>query len=595
MKSKKRIDNIPFVVETLLSLLGIPATSGYVEKILTTHPDYPSILAISEALHEWGIETEAAKGTIADLAGIDLPAIALLGNNKYVVLEAVSGSQVTVISSTKGKVNVPIDKFNDMWSGIVLQVVQAKGAQEKNYHRHRKEQFLKKLRQLLIMPGFFILIIVAFAGSLSANSPNHGLIPPGILKIAGLAACAVMFAGSTGKSHILSRICKFKEKLDCQRVLESPGGSILGISMVDMGLVYFSGGFLALLFSLFAGQTEQCLIVLAILNILVLPYTVFSLFYQAFVIRTWCLLCLLVQALFWSEFYFLSPSLSTSFDWSNWNGIIPTVFGFGLALLAWLTLRPIISKYPGLKQSETQALRLQNQPDFIQVQLAEVEGIDMGSFPFEIAVGEASVATAMECRPSASGDPCAGSAEGRLPLEPQCIDSIPTVQGGHDTGAPVTLTLVLNPLCRHCGETLGELLELVEIGRGKIKGVVRFLVGDRSDETGDEENSLDFDVACFITGLAIDGENNHATAALEKWFAGTHSGTIRFFKSWRRQYQTPNQEAMEKARKLLRQQREWAMVSSLHGTPVQYLYNLKLPAGMTFKNLKYFLIRKLHN
>ncbi|MCP4218616.1 MAG: hypothetical protein GY765_28540 [bacterium] len=550
MKGKKRIDNIPFVVDTLLTLLGISATSGYVNKVLTMHPDYPGILAISESLREWGVKTEAAQGTIADLPGIEFPAIAHLKNNKYVVLEAVNEKQVTIISPTKGEVNLPIDQFNDLWSGVVLQVVQSNGAKEKNYRRHRKEQFLQKLRQRSIIPAFFILLAATFAGGVYGKSLPPALIPLGFLKIAGLVACAFMFAGNTGKNNILSRICKFKEKLDCQRVLESPGGRIPGISMVDMGLVYFSGGLLALLFSLFAAQTEHCLLILGFLNILTLPYTIFSLFYQAFAVRTWCLLCILVQAVFWCEFYFLYPFLNSTPGWPNFTAILPTVFGFGLILLSWFTLRPILSKYPALKLSETKAIRVQNQPDFINVRLGEVEGVDMGSFPFEVTVGP--------------------------------------------PRAPVTLTLVLNPLCRHCGETLKELVELVEIGEGKIKGIVRFLVGEKVGTAADAENSLDFDVACLVTGLTADGRDKDALAALDRWFKSKNSGTARFFKLWKRHIENPNQDAMERARDLLKTQLKWALDNDLSSTPVQYLHNLKLPDGISFKNLKYYLIRKLH-
>ncbi|MCP4218541.1 MAG: hypothetical protein GY765_28155 [bacterium] len=548
MKNKKRIDNTSLTVNALLTAMGIPATLPFVEKVLATHPDYPSILAISEAMHEWGVETEAAKGTVGDLRDIKFPAIAHLKNDKYVVLVGVSENQVEMISPTKGKVKVPIDKFSEMWSGIVLYVVRSKGAREKNYNRHRKEQFLHKLRRISIIPGFLIFLAGTFAACLPGDSPIATLVFPGVLKIAGLAACAVMFAGSTGNNNILSRVCNFKEKLDCQRVLNSPGGSILGISVVDMGLVYFAGGFLALLFSLLAGQTEQCLRILGFLNILVLPYTLFSLFYQAFVVRAWCLLCLFVQAIFWGEFYFLFPFLDFTSDFIGWTAILPTVFGFGLVLLSWLTLSPIISKYPTLKLRELEALRLQNHPDFIKVKLAEAENIDMGKFPFEVSIGEAN--------------------------------------------AVVTLTLVLNPLCRHCGETLREMMALVEIGKGKIKGVVRFLVGGKADGA---ENSLDFDVACLVTGLAVAGGNTDAPGALEKWFAGAHSGTPRFFKSWQRRYTVPDDDTMEQARQLLKLQLKWAVKNNLNSTPMLFLQNLKLPDGTTFKNLKYFLIRKLHN
>ncbi len=70
--------------------------------------------------------------------------------------------------------------------------------------------------------------------------------------------------------------------------------------------------------------------------------------------------------------------------------MLPSVFAFGLVLFSWLFLRPILSKYPALKVNETAAIRLQNQPDFINLQLSQLAGTDMGDFPFELIVGSAS-------------------------------------------------------------------------------------------------------------------------------------------------------------------------------------------------------------
>ncbi|MCP4214472.1 MAG: hypothetical protein GY765_07430, partial [bacterium] len=319
-------DNLSFVVSTLLSLLHIPASPHYVSKVLTTHPDYPSLLTISEVLFEWGVETEAVKGTISDLSDIDYPVIALLRDNRYVVLEGGSGNSVSIVSPGKGTVEVPAHQFQEMWSGIIIRVVQSNGPREKNSLLHRTDEVRQKLRRVSIIPGFLILLAVAFISSLPESPKPQPLILLGILKIAGLTTCAVMFATGSDKGNLFRRICRFGKTVNCRRVLESPGGSILGISMVDMGLVYFAGGFLALFLSLFAGQTEFCLVILSGLNILALPYTFFSLFYQAFVVRTWCLLCVFVQVLFWFEFYSLYPFLSSTNGRPQWSGWLPSIF-----------------------------------------------------------------------------------------------------------------------------------------------------------------------------------------------------------------------------------------------------------------------------
>ncbi|MCP4213482.1 MAG: thioredoxin domain-containing protein [bacterium] len=198
--------------------------------------------------------------------------------------------------------------------------------------------------------------------------------------------------------------------------------------------------------------------------------------------------------------------------------------------------------------NEAAAVRLQNQPDFISIQLSQLPGTDMGVFPFELIVGSAS--------------------------------------------ASVTLTMLINPLCLHCGETLSDMMALVDIGKGEIKGVVRFLVGDNAGEPG---KSLDNDVALLITGLVATGRNADALEALKKWFSVNHGNSGRFFKSLARQYDIRSDLSLEKVNELLARQRKWALQNGINRTPVLFLDNLALPDDINFKNLKYFLIRKLNN
>lgn len=66
-----------------------------------THPDYPSLLSLSESLLEWGIETKAVRGTINDLSEADYPGIACLKNNQYGVLESVNDKNVEKVPGKK--------------------------------------------------------------------------------------------------------------------------------------------------------------------------------------------------------------------------------------------------------------------------------------------------------------------------------------------------------------------------------------------------------------------------------------------------------------------------------------------------------------
>ena len=55
------MDNCVFVTKQLLTLLGVKSTSKYLKDKILSHPDYPSLLSISDTLEEYQIETLAVK------------------------------------------------------------------------------------------------------------------------------------------------------------------------------------------------------------------------------------------------------------------------------------------------------------------------------------------------------------------------------------------------------------------------------------------------------------------------------------------------------------------------------------------------------
>ncbi|MCP5046422.1 MAG: vitamin K epoxide reductase family protein, partial [bacterium] len=246
----------------------------------------------------------------------------------------------------------------------------------------------------------------------------------------------------------------------------------------DIGLVYFSGGFLTLLFSLLTNhitQVESALFLLLAINLPALLYTVFSVVYQAVVVRSWCWLCLAIQAIFWIEYLMLSRFLYPPASGENQTVSLvfslPFVLGFGLSLLVWFTLRPVIIDAERKKFLETKLKRLSRSPLYIQSQLEEAPEKEMGKFPMEVGVGP--------------GD------------------------------AEFTLTLVINPFCSRCGKDVLELDRLVRTNDGHIKGIIRFMT---YGETGDK-GSLDYEVAKHIILVAGEGKPGAVIQALKEWYS----------------------------------------------------------------------------
>jgi len=98
-------------------------------------------------------------------------------------------------------------------------------------------------------------------------------------------------------SRYADKICTLFSKSDCNNVLESDAAKLWGIfGWSEIGLGYFAANTVILLF------LPHLLIYLVLINILSLPFTVWSVWYQKFKAHQWCPLCLIVQILLWAIF-----------------------------------------------------------------------------------------------------------------------------------------------------------------------------------------------------------------------------------------------------------------------------------------------------
>jgi thiol-disulfide isomerase/thioredoxin len=99
------------------------------------------------------------------------------------------------------------------------------------------------------------------------------------------------------RSRYADKICTLFSKSDCNNVLESDAAKLWGVfGWSEIGMGYFAANIVILLF------LPKLIPYLVSINILALPYTVWSVWYQKIRARQWCPLCLIVQVLLWAIF-----------------------------------------------------------------------------------------------------------------------------------------------------------------------------------------------------------------------------------------------------------------------------------------------------
>ena len=363
----------------LLQRLRVRVTALAVRETLPQHPDYPSLLSLSDTLDEWKVENTALRlGNVEQLRELPTPFIAHLTRQGgwFVVVEQVEKGQITWYDPSDGRHTTSLDDFDKQWNGIVLLAEATEQSGEADFANHHKQERLHTARTALLIAGAIILLTL---GLYQANAALlTGLI---LTKALGtIISVLLLIRQFDSQNPLVNRLCKLGKATNCQSVLDSSAARLTSwLSWSEIGFFYFAGGLLFLcLPDWHSGQKQDILTVLAVLA---LPYTLFSVYYQWQVANQWCVLCLMVQGLLWVEagllLFRISNLNSDNFGFEIRNSLqLPLfadlssfLFAYSLPVLLYVLLKPYITKALQANRYQQQLSRFKNNPAVFQALL----------------------------------------------------------------------------------------------------------------------------------------------------------------------------------------------------------------------------------
>ena len=203
------------------------------------------------------------------------------------------------------KIIIPVSQFIKSWSSVILLAEPSPDSGEPDYHAHRKKDWLTIAQKSILALACILLLGITYLKNvyISPTSPASPISPLGftLLLFVNLLGIYICYLLVLKQLHIQSRyadkICTLFSQSDCNNVLESDAAKLWGIfGWSEIGMGYFTANMVILLF------LPHLLPYLVIVNILALPFTVWSVWYQKVKARQWCSLCLIVQILLWVIF-----------------------------------------------------------------------------------------------------------------------------------------------------------------------------------------------------------------------------------------------------------------------------------------------------
>lgn len=331
------------VIETtyaFLQALNVKTNYNYLKERLIEHPDYPSLLAISEVFEDYKIENYAAQLSPNDLLEVPMPCLASLNieGGIFALVNDVQNGIVNWWHFEKGKQQESIASFAEKWNGVLLLTQTSEASIEPNYTQNRQ----KILINWASIIGSILIFVIGFYLLFSVNV--FSIILLCFIKFLGFVTSVFLLWRLVDRNNpSLKNICQINSNVNCDSVLDSKAATIGGIlSWSEIGYFYFTGSLLSLLFT---SNNQEVIQNLAFLNLLTLPYTVFSIYYQGFVLKKWCVLCIATQIILWLEFFTFNSLVSSFYQiFSNYKESLILIIAFLLPIVIWFSLKPIFQK-----------------------------------------------------------------------------------------------------------------------------------------------------------------------------------------------------------------------------------------------------------
>ncbi len=278
-----------------LAELGVPFTPGFADSRFRAM-SFKSLFGMQQLLKSYGVESQglrlADKKEISSLAA---PFIARTSRGLVIVTSCGGGSVGYVTQGMREE--SPLDRFMEAWDGTVFCAYPEAASCEPDYKAHCLADFMVKFRNIGLVVGGILLFLYLFITS--GLYSRFSTVCLTLMNIVGLVLTVMLVQKSLNiHTRAADRVCRVLQEGGCDSILETKASKAFGIfGWSEVGFTYFSVSLLCLL--IFPQWTNY----LAVCNVLCLPFSFWSIWYQKFKAGIWCTLCVSVQATLWLLFF----------------------------------------------------------------------------------------------------------------------------------------------------------------------------------------------------------------------------------------------------------------------------------------------------
>jgi thiol-disulfide isomerase/thioredoxin/uncharacterized membrane protein len=489
-----------------------------------SHPDYPSLLSLSDALTFFNINNGAIRLEYEMLA--QLPDRFIITNNtpasggflSYIEREGHEYFRLGNDATKREKIST--DQLQEMWGGIVLLVEKDESVLEMSTS--------KRTNYLLVIP--FLLL---FGGMIWQSDSKVWHMGFYLFSFVGLFfSLAALKDLLNTKSALIDSFCRATTATDCNAVVNSSRWKIFErVSFSDLSLTFFTTQLIALLIMGIGGNYQVYFSIQMLLLLFSVPVILTSVYYQKFVEKKWCPICLSIAGVVLLELAYLLYFVSFDSIQLTVFGAIQFFFVYSSVLLAWYPLKKLLNTRKELKEQQMSSLRFKKNYTIFKNNLI---------------------------------------AEAKIPL----WEYNPLVFGNPE--ATTVIDIITSPFCGYCKDPHYMLEEIVQNYGDQLK--VRINYSFNPDSQGNEEVG---DVFRTLVHLRMEQGENTFNEALDVWLQGKNR------EEWLLKYK--GEISTEKVDTILRTQYQWCQENGFSFTPNLLINGYVYPKAYDISDLPYYV------
>lgn len=506
------------ILHIILRSLSVKHTRSYIDALYVEHPDRDNMYGISSILKEFGINSYGLfLSEKEEVKNIQCPFIAHF-KSEFVVVHDFSDQKVKYQRETGEMICDTFESFLSLFDGNILILEADQTAIEPEYRKHRIKESISLLSTLGIIISTIIIGLLLVISHFYDYHTNVVIYT--IIQGLGVFICTLLLLKQLKHTNSFTdKICSLFDKKGCDRVLNSDAAKIFYyFSWSEVGFGYFISNLVLLI------ATPSLAGVIVIANTLVLPYCIWSVWYQKEVMKQWCGLCLTVLSLILASF--LVAVLSQMFP--NEITLIQILFVFCFYLLIVLITNRLMTIVANGVDEESTKKRLNT--------VIKTKSV------FEVLLHEQTFY--------------------KIP------DTISTIIIGPPK-ADYSLTIISNPHCNPCASMHKEMSQLLKDGSDFFN--VKYVLTAFNDELIESNQMLI--AAC---------QNNNPVEVLDKWFFGGKKDVSAF-----RDFYQLNDEYSQGIIEEVEKQLSWVKESGIDATPTVLVNGYLLPPIYNVKDLHY--------